>query len=272
MAGDQSQSKVLLLCAGTSGRFGLSVQQEMEKPRFSIPAAELKELLDTPKPLLDVGGRPLVEHVMRSFITQGFDRFTVMLRQSDTRSQEVMQDLRLKGYNVDMVVQRTDVPILKQLSALSTTLGRRFFMGLGVDLNDADMQAMMGQHLDMGSRITSLYNTHGRKAFAGVSIIESEGLRSPDLDRLMTQRYLGLSDAEHKVSHESSLWGYLDLSDPFMTGMNLHVRSLADLVTARDLWSGGRAFWKGAYTKSIERMPVDSFRTVNPKNRFKPKL
>ena len=37
-----------------------------------------------PKPMVEIGGRPILWHIMRTFAAQGFDEFGIVLKVSET--------------------------------------------------------------------------------------------------------------------------------------------------------------------------------------------
>ncbi len=257
MVGESKKTKVLLLCAGSGGRFVKSIAEESVANLTGLDSKELERLKDTPKPLLEIGGKTLLEHVMGSFRTQGFDEFVIMTGQGAGIIDSAVTALGRKGFKAEIIRQNEDEAILKQIISATPALGKRFFLGLGVAVNDANLEDMLKNHTSGDNKITTLYQSWGFKPYAGVSLIDSDFLSEPGVEERMLKRYRGTWGDIVAPSREDSMWGFLGSGDPYLTENHIHIRKLNDLIKMRKIWDKGEAFWSGAYAKNIEMLPTE---------------
>ena len=87
-----AKPKVVLLCGGQGTRM-------REETEFR------------PKPMVEIGGRPLLWHIMKLYATHGFDDFVLCLGYRGEMIKEYFLDYRLLGsdFTVDLATGRVDV-------------------------------------------------------------------------------------------------------------------------------------------------------------------
>lgn len=100
---------------------------------------------DVPKPMLDVGGSPVLVHVMRLFADQGLTDFVL----SVGYRQEVIRDhfhTAPRGWRVDIVDTGEDADTGERVHGCRHVLGERFFVTYGDGLADVPLGALVGFH------------------------------------------------------------------------------------------------------------------------------
>jgi glucose-1-phosphate cytidylyltransferase len=126
---------VIILCGGKSTRMGDRT---------------------LPKPLVEVGDRPVLWHVMKIYATQGFNHFILAL-----------------GYRGEMI-KRYFLEYEWQSRDFTMTIGdgtERFFVTYADGVADIDLHALLAFHRQQGRLATMT----GARAFSRFGIVEADG-------------------------------------------------------------------------------------------------
>lgn len=127
----------------------------------------------TPKPMIEVAGRPILQHIIDSFVMQGFREFIVptgfLHEQVDAHFGRLGQPTAPNRYACPGVGQspwlcRYDVHVaftgleahtgLRLYRVRDMINGRRFVLTYGDGLSNVDMRAVLQQHEDTGAGAT----------------------------------------------------------------------------------------------------------------------
>ena len=101
--------------------------------------------LEVPKPLLEVGGRPVLEHVMEIYARQGFVDFVL----AAGFKADLIEDFAAtvpSSWQVEVRDTGEDTNTGKRLSMCLDTLGERFFVTYADGLGDVDLVALAEFH------------------------------------------------------------------------------------------------------------------------------
>lgn len=113
---------------------------------------------DTPKPLVDVGGRPIVWHVMALYAARGFRHFVLLTGwQADgvRRAVEAFAEVRTGAWNVEFVASGADTPTGGRVVAAAERLGEGTFAVTYADgVADIDLAAELEFHRAHGGAMT----------------------------------------------------------------------------------------------------------------------
>lgn len=120
--------KVLILCGGRGTR--------------AYPhTAEL------PKPLLEVGGRPILHHVLEIYARQGFDDF-ILAAGFRVDLIEAFAGALTEGWSVDVIDTGLDTNTGERVQVCRDLLGERCLVTYGDGLGNVDLSALLAFHED----------------------------------------------------------------------------------------------------------------------------
>ena len=114
------------------------------------------DTLDVPKPLLPVGGRPIVEHVMAVYERGGCRRFVLAAGyKAELFHHRYQPGCTAGGARVDVVDTGVDTATGRRVVlAAPECQGERFFLTYGDGVADIDLSALLGFHLRSGALVT----------------------------------------------------------------------------------------------------------------------
>ena len=109
-----------------------------------------------PKPLVEIGGRPIVWHVIRIYAAQGFERFFLLTGHKG----ELIEDfVRNDGLPPDLEIECVDTgeqtPTGGRIARVADRLGGERFCATYADgVADVDLAALLGFHDEHGALAT----------------------------------------------------------------------------------------------------------------------
>jgi glucose-1-phosphate cytidylyltransferase len=211
-----------------------------------------------PKPLVEIGGRPILWHVMMIYLVQGFRRFLLCTGykgeqiEAFVSSEEWPEDAEIACLDTGL-----DTPTGGRLARLRDRLENgTFCVTYGDGLADIDLARLAGFHREHGSLATmtvvrpvlqfgvaELDSDHRVVGFhekprsehwinGGFFCFEPAALRYLDETSVLEREPLERLAAEGQLRafRHSSFWGCMD--------------TYKDAVTLNDAWAEGRAPWK----------------------------
>ena len=101
--------------------------------------------VDVPKPLLFVGGRPVLSHVMEIYANQGFRDFIL----AAGYKQELIENFAVScdaSWSVEVVDTGEETNTGGRVARLADQVGETFFVTYADGLGDVDLHALLGLH------------------------------------------------------------------------------------------------------------------------------
>lgn len=115
----------------------------------------LRPLTETvPKPMLAIGGRPILEHIIRSFVDQGFVKFTISLNYLGDKIRNHFGDGERFGAQIDYIQERKRMGTAGSLSLLSRKPQGPFLVMNGDLLTQVRFDALLEFHNETGAVAT----------------------------------------------------------------------------------------------------------------------
>jgi len=100
-----------------------------------------------PKPLIPIGEKPIIEHVIDHFVKYGFQRFLLSLNYKAEMIKIYFSDGQKKGYLVDFVQENDFLGTAGALSLMREKLTETFLVSNCDILIDANMEQLLHYHL-----------------------------------------------------------------------------------------------------------------------------
>jgi glucose-1-phosphate cytidylyltransferase len=210
-----------------------------------------------PKALVEIGGRPILWHVIQIYAAQGFDRFLLATGYMGEAVAEFATGERWpEGVRVEAVDTGLDTPTGGRVAALSERLGgERFCVTYADGVADVDLGAQLDFHA-------------GHRAFATVTVVQPNiqwGVAELDGDAVTG--FVEKPRSEHWINggffcFETGVLDYLDAAsvlerEPLSRlagdgrlrayrheGFWDCMDTYKDAVVLNDLWTAGRAPWR----------------------------
>jgi glucose-1-phosphate cytidylyltransferase len=108
----------------------------------------------TPKPLVEIGGRPILWHVMSLYAGHGFTRFVLLLGRGADRIEAFVNDLD-ESWDVTCLDTGLDTPTGGRVNRAARLLSNGTFMLTYADgVADLDLSALLRHHQDHGASAT----------------------------------------------------------------------------------------------------------------------
>lgn len=126
-----------------------------------------------PKPLVEIGGKPILWHIMKFYAHQGFNDFILCLGYKGEKIQEYFKDKpEFKIKFVDTGLKSTKAERIKQIERYITN--DDFFVAYGDDLSNLDLKKLLEHHQNK-SKIVTLTTIRPDSQF-GILHLDEEGI------------------------------------------------------------------------------------------------
>jgi dTDP-glucose pyrophosphorylase len=141
----------------------------------------LRPLTDnTPKPMLNVGGRPILETIVKGFVGSGFTNITMCLGYKSNVIQDYFQDGSDFGASIDYVVEEKRMGTAGALTLLKKEFNKPFFVMNGDLLTNINFEEMLNFHESNDSKATMCVREYDMDVPYGVVSVNNENIISID--------------------------------------------------------------------------------------------
>ena len=133
---------------------------------------------NTPKPMLEVGGKPILETIVNLFIDSGFTNITMCLGYKSNVIQDYFQDGSGFGANIDYIIEDKRMGTAGALTLLGRRLVNPFFVMNGDLLTNIDFEKMLDFHVENNSKATMCVREYDIEVPYGVVNVANESIIS----------------------------------------------------------------------------------------------
>jgi glucose-1-phosphate cytidylyltransferase len=211
-----------------------------------------------PKPLVEIGGRPILWHVMQIYLAQGFQRFLLLtgycaeMIERFARSEPWPPDTSVACLDTGL-----DTPTGGRLCRAAGHLGAERFCATYADgVADIDLHALIAEHDEHGA--TATMTVVQPELQFGVAELDGDGLvrrfvEKPRSERWINGGFFCFEPSVLEVLGDDSVLEREPLAGLAADGQ-LHafrhagfwdcMDTYKDAVMLNDLWASGRAPWK----------------------------
>jgi glucose-1-phosphate cytidylyltransferase len=213
---------------------------------------------DVPKPLIEVGGRPIVRHVIDMYLAHGFRRFLLLTgyRGEQVRAFASAEDWP-HGVAIDCVDTGTDTPTGERLRLAAPALASepRFCLAYADGVADVDLGRLLDYHCGHG-RTATMAVVQPRLPFGVARLDGDESVlgftEKPRSELWVNAGFFCLERAALEMIEARSVLEREPLERLAASGELRAFRhagfwqcmdTYKDWITLNDLWAGGRAPW-----------------------------
>ena len=211
-----------------------------------------------PKPLVEIGGRPILWHVIRIYADQGFGRFVLCLgHKGELIEQFVRNDGLPEGLTIDCVDTGEETPTGGRIARVRERIEAGRFCATYADgVADIDLHELLRFHADHGA-LGTMTVVQPELQF-GVARLNGEGVvqgfeEKPQFDGWINGGFFVFEAGALDYIHEDDVLEREPLENLANDGQLRAYRhtgfwdcmdTYKDAVLLNDLWEAGRAPWK----------------------------
>jgi glucose-1-phosphate cytidylyltransferase len=217
-----------------------------------------EETQTIPKPLVEIGGRPILWHVIRIYAHQGFHRFVLCLGHKGELIEEFVENDGLpEGLAIECVQTGEETPTGGRIARVADRLRDARFCATYADgVADIDLGALLGFHAHHGA-LATMTVVRPQLQF-GVARLNGddavEGFEEkPQFDGWINGGFFCFEPGALEYIHDDSILEREPLESLARDGQLRAYRhtgfwdcmdTYKDAVMLNDLWEAGRAPWK----------------------------
>ena len=133
---------------------------------------------NTPKPMLKVGGKPILETIVKRFVDDGFTNITMCLGYKSNVIQDYFRDGGSFGANIDYIVEEERMGTAGALTLLEKRLDNPSFVMNGDLLTNINFEKMLDFHVEHNSKATMCVREYDIEVPYGVVNVANESIIS----------------------------------------------------------------------------------------------
>jgi len=133
---------------------------------------------DTPKPMLKLGNKPILQTIVEGFSKHGFTNITMCLGYKSSVIRDFFQDGSRFGVNIDYIVEKQRMGTAGALALLKEKPCKSFFVMNGDLLTRVNYEQMLDYHESHGSKATMCVRKYDIEVPYGVVDVDEENIVS----------------------------------------------------------------------------------------------
>ena len=209
-----------------------------------------------PKPLVQIGGRPALWHIMKIYSTQGFTDFILCLGYKGEEIRKYFQKNNSENWDIEFVETGLDTSKSRRIQKIRHLVGKEnFFLAYGDDLSNIDLKKLFELH-EKNKKIATITAVKIESPFGVLETNERNEIvrfrEKPVLNYWMNGGFMALSqkifgylkfgelekEVFEKLVEKSQIQAFKHKGE--WKTMN----TLKDNQELNELWEKGMAFWK----------------------------
>ena len=135
---------------------------------------------NTPKPMLEVGDKPILETIVKCFVDGGFTNITMCLGYKSNVIKDYFQDGTNFGAKIDYVIEEKRMGTAGALTLLKENINKPFFVMNGDLLTNVNFEKLLDFHESNKSIATMCVREHDIEVPYGVVNLDNEKIISID--------------------------------------------------------------------------------------------
>jgi dTDP-glucose pyrophosphorylase len=133
---------------------------------------------NTPKPMLNVGDKPILQTIVKSFVDSGFTNITMCLGYKSNVIQDYFQDGSAFGASIDYIVEEKRMGTAGALTLVKKKPNKPFFVMNGDLLTNINFEKMLDFHESSNSKATMCVREYDIEVPYGVVNLNNEKIIS----------------------------------------------------------------------------------------------
>jgi len=230
--------KVVILCGGRGTRLN-----------------ELTE--EIPKPLVEIGGKPILWHIMKIYASYGYNDFVLCLGYKGKMIEEYFKDNNHENWNIEFVDTGEESNKGQRILKIKDYITEdNFFVAYGDDVADVDIKKILDYHLQKG-KIVTLTAINPRSQFGIMEINDNDEIiefkEKPKLDHWINGGFFVFNKKIFdyiKEGYELEKETFEDLVKEKQICSFKHngfwkcMNTFKDTMELNELWEKDKALWK----------------------------
>lgn len=211
---------------------------------------------EIPKPLIKVGEKPILWHVMKIYASQGFDHFILCLGYKGRQVKNYFKRNNREGWHIQFVDTGLESLKSQRIAQVKHLIkGEMFFLAYGDDVANINIQKLLKFHLRTGLMVTitvvRMISDFGLVEIGKKNVIV-KFKEKPLLDKWMNGGfmvmnkkifdYLKLGELEKEVFEELARQRHIGAYNH--KGKWKAMNTLKDYIELNSIWNSGKAFWR----------------------------
>ena len=135
---------------------------------------------NTPKPMLKIGGKPILETIVEGFAKSGFSKIIMCTGFKSEKIQDYFKDGSKFGVNIEYIVEDKKMGTIGALTLLEKNPTEAFFVMNGDLLTNVDFKKMLDFHKSNNSKATMCVRSYDYTVPFGVVSCSNEKIESID--------------------------------------------------------------------------------------------
>jgi dTDP-glucose pyrophosphorylase len=135
---------------------------------------------NTPKPMLEIGGKPILERIVKQFVDSGFFNITMCLGYKSKVIRDYFKDGVDFGANIEYVIEDKRMGTAGALTLIKNKFNEPFFVMNGDLLTNVDFEEMLNFHESNNSKATMCIREYDMKVPYGVVSVSNNNITSID--------------------------------------------------------------------------------------------
>lgn len=209
-----------------------------------------------PKPLVTVGRKPILWHVMKIYSSQGFNNFILCLGFQGNKIRRYFENHNTDNWNIQFVDTGVESAKSERLRQIKSFIdGDSFFLAYGDDVADVDLHKLLKFHRNMGLiatiTVVKMISEFGLVKLGKKNIIAAFQ-EKPLLDKWMNGGFMVMNKEVFSYLSagelEKEVFGKLVERKQICAykhpGNWRAMNTLKDNIALNTIWNTGNAFWK----------------------------